>query len=264
MEELPLDRLPSEVVHTNPFWACASHHRGGIPLGSLLDNSPKWRSLAETDQIGVTTTVPFEFAVPLCAALQGKLTQDQCIFLTPRLRMSLRETCQLAQHAKQVPVRGRVLEIGSGMGGSMAVLGACAPRGTELMAVDPYLPYDEENLVLNEATEVGTAEEFHQTLSGCRIASAVLFRVTSKQASESLYGLEGFDLILIDGNHSYAEVAYDLEVWWPMVKPGGTLLAHDFSGRFPGVVRAIREFEIKYNLRLNLPQASSLAWVRKL
>ncbi len=50
------------------------------------------------------------------------------------------------------------------------------------------------------------------------------------------------DMIYIDGLHTYAAVNRDLQDWIPKVKIGGFITGHDFHrGKFPGVVRAVRE-----------------------
>jgi hypothetical protein len=62
-----------------------------------------------------------------------------------------------------------------------------------------------------------------------------------------------FDLIYIDGDHSYEGVKRDLEISFNKIKKGGYICGHDYSkGMFPSVVNAVDEFckdkslEIKY------------------
>jgi predicted O-methyltransferase YrrM len=260
VEEVALSQIPKELKDCTEFWAMAGHQAGGVQHCALTDPDHEWRKLAEHDSQGLMTTVPTEFALSLCAALQGKVDQERCIFLTPRLRMSFRETAQLAYHASQVPRNGRVLEIGSGMGGSIAVMGRFVKPGTLLTAVDPYTPYDEDD---NKQVEVGTAADFHYTIDRCNV-QALLMRETSAEAIKNWHhSTPTLDLILVDGNHSYEHALFDLTNWWSRLKPGGTILLHDLSGRFPGVVRAAKEFEEITGLRFNLPYRSSLAWMQK-
>ena len=40
---------------------------------------------------------------------------------------------------------------------------------------------------------------------------------------------EAFDLVLVDGDHSYEGGNADLENVWPLVKPGGVVLFHDIT-----------------------------------
>lgn len=262
VKEITADDLPSAVVESPTFWAALAYHRERLPNDLLLAPDEDWRIESEQDQVGVETTVGEGFELCLSAALP-KLGQDTAIFLTPRLRMSLRETMQLGQHAKAMPVGGTALEIGSGMGGSLAVIGKCSPAKTKLVAVDPFEPYDEENLTISVGTAVSSVEEFRETMSKLGL-SPTLFQAPSSLVRENIKAdYVAIYLLLVDGNHSYSHALHDLTAWWDLLRPGGTLLLHDFSGRFPGAVKAAKEFETTTGLRFNLPRRSTLAWLKK-
>jgi hypothetical protein len=49
------------------------------------------------------------------------------------------------------------------------------------------------------------------------------------------------DIIHLDGAHDYQSVLADLRVWWPLLKPGGTLIGDDYPD-FPTVVKAFDDF----------------------
>ncbi|CAD7929141.1 unnamed protein product [Amoebophrya sp. A120] len=71
-----------------------------------------------------------------------------------------------------------------------------------------------------------------------------------------------FDLIFIDGDHSYEGVQRDLAAWYPRLRAGGVLAGHDFDIQWYGVVLAVLEFVQKQNLKLWLgPDA--VWWVYK-
>jgi predicted O-methyltransferase YrrM len=263
VKEIGLDDLPPFISERPEFWALSAHHKEGIPVPSLLIDAPGWREKAEGSQEGIVTTVPLEYLVPLSVAMRGRISQDICRFLLPRLRMSFRETAQLAQHACQVPEGGTILEVGSGMGGSVAVMASAALSSTRLVAVDPFVPYDEENVTLCKDVEVGTVEDFYETVSVLKGKDISLLRLSSKEAVGKFEDCS-LDLVLVDGNHSFSHALFDLKAWWEKLRPGGVILLHDLSGRFPGVVRAAKEFEAEKEVRFNLPTASSLAWARKL
>lgn len=261
--ELTLKELPSVLTDSNEFWAMAGHHRGGIPVESLLSHDQAWRTKAEQSDNDISTWVQEEYSLCFSAAMQGNISQDNCIFLVPRLRMSFKEVCQLALHASNVPAGGSILEIGSGLGGSMAVIGSHV-NNVRLYAVDPYVPYDEQNKTLSQNLEVGDVENFFRTVNQCDIC-VNLFKETSESTINSWENWVGgtLDMILVDGNHSYSHALFDLTAWWDKLKPGGTMLLHDLSGRFPGVIRAAQEFENKVGQKFNLPFMSSLAWMKK-
>ena len=53
----------------------------------------------------------------------------------------------------------------------------------------------------------------------------------------------GFSILFIDGDHEYEGVKQDLEMYVPLVKPGGKILMHDVcEPTLPGVRRAMDEF----------------------
>ncbi len=60
-----------------------------------------------------------------------------------------------------------------------------------------------------------------------------------------------FDVIFLDGNHSYEGVKNDLNAWWPKLKSGGLFCGDDYhhasnsdEGRY-GVIQAVEEFAEK-------------------
>jgi hypothetical protein len=59
-----------------------------------------------------------------------------------------------------------------------------------------------------------------------------------------------FDLIYIDAAHDYEEVRLDVELFWPLVRPGGVMFGDDFTPQFSGLRRAVEEFAAGRNLRL--------------
>jgi predicted O-methyltransferase YrrM len=49
-------------------------------------------------------------------------------------------------------------------------------------------------------------------------------------------------LLLVDGNHDYASVRQDLALYGPKVLPGGFVFLDDYTGTYPGVVKATEEY----------------------
>jgi len=52
---------------------------------------------------------------------------------------------------------------------------------------------------------------------------------------------EFFDLVFIDGDHSYEATRADIKAWFPKVKFRGLLAGHDYFHWEPGVVKAVDE-----------------------
>lgn len=61
------------------------------------------------------------------------------------------------------------------------------------------------------------------------------------------------DFVYIDGLHTYEAVKSDLEAWCDKVRVGGIISGHDYCKEdWVGVVNAVDEFVLKYNLELNI------------
>jgi len=57
-----------------------------------------------------------------------------------------------------------------------------------------------------------------------------------------LYGSNSFDMVFIDGGHSYAMVKADILAYTPLVRAGGIVSGHDYTtSRFKGVSKAVNE-----------------------
>ena len=63
---------------------------------------------------------------------------------------------------------------------------------------------------------------------------------------------EYLDAVYIDADHSYDGVKNDLELSFKKVKTGGVIMGHDYTtSMFPGVVKAVDEFCVDNNLKIN-------------
>jgi len=60
-----------------------------------------------------------------------------------------------------------------------------------------------------------------------------------------------FDIIYIDGDHSYEGVMIDLKLAREKVKNGGLISGHDYTLEMPGVIRAVNDFVDDYNLKID-------------
>lgn len=64
-----------------------------------------------------------------------------------------------------------------------------------------------------------------------------IMRMTSALAASRVPD-ESIDFVFVDGNHAYPAALDDYKVWWPKLKVGGLLGAHDFYTRNDAFQRA--------------------------
>jgi len=76
--------------------------------------------------------------------------------------------------------------------------------------------------------------------------NVTIWPMTSRAAAAAGKLAGPFDLVFLDGDHSYAEALFDLQAWTPRVRPGGIVAIHDYSGDCLNceydVVRALHDY----------------------
>lgn len=111
-----------------------------------------------------------------------------------------------------VRARKAIVEIGRRWGGSTLVL-AHANRNVPIYSID-IAPKDDQRLRgLFDEHEVG--------------ANVHLLVGDSQHGEFAEIESESFDLLFVDGDHSYGGCLADLEHWWPGLAAGGSALLHD-------------------------------------
>jgi len=177
------------------------------------------------------------------------------------MKTTVLESIRLAELARKYQKLGKLVEIGSGTGGSMIALATGADK-SELVCVDPFEPYDEENYngLATGVTE-GDEGEFWRNadIFGYRELVSNIRKYSDLGAAELEDG--SCDLVYVDGNHSYDIVKSDLELYWPKVRKGGVLVGHDYTTRFPGVIKATMEWE--HYAGITVPHGTSLFFIEK-
>ncbi len=76
------------------------------------------------------------------------------------------------------------------------------------------------------------------------------YRTPSLNVTNEQIPDESVDAIFIDGDHSYEAVSKDLPFWWNKLRKGGWLLGDDYNSCHPGTKKAVDEFTIKNNLKI--------------
>lgn len=154
----------------------------------------------------------------------------------------------------------RVLEIGSFKGETTRVLSdAVASTNGVVIAVDPMRWASEvvRNGILRHLRQsfrpifekleswlpkASYEREFWHQVRAAGHDNVHLFRhlsVDPELIKNKNNLLEEFDLVFVDGDHSYEGAKADLENWGRRVRSGGQVLVHDATPNFPGVCKAI-------------------------
>jgi predicted O-methyltransferase YrrM len=136
----------------------------------------------------------------------------------------------------------RVLEIGTSLGGSLYLLSrVCAP-GARLISIDLPAHHAPLRSVLLRSLAAPGQEVL--LLSGDSQRPAMRDRV------QQALGPDRLDVLFVDGDHSYEGCRRDLELYWPLVQPGGLVVLHDIvpgpSQRVGGVPRVWQEIKDAY------------------
>jgi hypothetical protein len=143
----------------------------------------------------------------------------------------------------------KILVVGSGRGFSVACFGlGMEPAGTQIIFVDPgYDSWSVDGMATDTAAglwkdPVMTAAHFSSQLG---LDNVEHLKLRSDEAFAHLqHRKERFDLVYIDGEHSYRQSLSDFRSAWTLLAPNGIIVAHDARCRdWPGVALAIAHFE---------------------
>lgn len=155
--------------------------------------------------------------------------------------MSEAELTWLAQTAAKCI---NAIEIGSWRGRSTRAIGDHI-RGT-LIAVDHWLGDDEETKALEDKyitwkTPLTTRIDyetlggdeiykiFHHNLKDLIVSCRVIpIRASSREAAQLLKGQQ-VDFVFIDGSHTESGCGADIDLYLPLVRPGGIISGHDYD-----------------------------------
>jgi hypothetical protein len=127
-----------------------------------------------------------------------------------------------------------------------------------LTGVDPYVNYvDWNGNPLNEREVV--CQNFLERLErfGSRFE---LVREYSDNAVKT-FADGHFDVLFIDGLHTYEQLTKDCANYYSKVKEGGIFAGHDYHA-IPGVKKAADEFAAKMNREIHFTDCDVWYWVK--
>jgi predicted O-methyltransferase YrrM len=144
--------------------------------------------------------------------------------------------------AKQASRHYHIVEIGSWTGRSTRAL-ADNTSGI-VRAVDTWEGSSDGDLkdVLLLKGEYWAFDEFVKNMKDAE--NLRIYPLSSATASVSLKPFAPFDMVFIDGDHSYKSVRNDIMFWEPLLAPGGLLCGHDYTEtrrHCAGVKKAVDE-----------------------
>ena len=118
----------------------------------------------------------------------------------------------------------RMIEIGSYVGESTLMF---ANHFKEVISVDPYVnDYDLNDMACSYAPFDKVYQQFlRNTLPIHNIKSI-------KETSENAFSIlkdQQWDMVYIDGLHTFEGVSYDIEHYKSIIKPGGFICGHDYG-----------------------------------
>jgi Predicted O-methyltransferase len=134
------------------------------------------------------------------------------------LRMGFDEAAFLFRLARSQP-GAQILEIGRYYGGSTFLFAVASDHNSMVTSID-IAPQNDELLKI--------------TLTESELAHKVQLLVGDSCSGEAR--LDFYDLILVDGDHSYEGVLKDYEYWKKAVRPGGCLAFHNAAAGRPHTV----------------------------
>ena len=178
----------------------------------------------------------------------------------------LSELVILALAAREAAPGSEIMEIGTFDGRTALNLAINAPAGVPIATLD--LPADQPSALAIEQSERRYVDK---PAPGARLRNcrdpwrADAGRVVQLQGDSATFDWSPYlgraGLVFVDGSHAYDYAKKDSETAMRLVRPGGTVLSHDY-GVWPGVTRALDELEAARRLGLVNVRASSLVFWR--
>jgi predicted O-methyltransferase YrrM len=141
----------------------------------------------------------------------------------------------------------KVLEIGLGMANSTLAF-LLAMRETEGCLVTIEInPMPE---AVNRVKATGL-HQYWQLMSG-----------SSQQLRQQISHEISFDILFIDGYHSYNQCKLDYKLYSPLVRKGGYIIFHD-SSTISGIIKFTNELKRRYHETITFPYCNGIFVLRK-
>ena len=138
-----------------------------------------------------------------------------------------------------------MLEIGCDVGDTAITL-LSNTTALHLYSIDPYDSYEDWNGVyLNKDNRNWCKERMLARTSNYPGRHTHVEKTSDEAVTD--WPDEFFDVIFIDGDHSYEQCLLDCRNYWPKLKNNGLFCGHDFNA-IAGVQKAVNEFCQEINI----------------
>ena len=124
------------------------------------------------------------------------------------------------------------LELGVNCGASMWLIYPFMAESGIMVGVDKNNDPNDERVKLRGRVMEALAQWLMDT---------IIIDKDTRDSVSTVQAMSPFDLLLIDGDHSYEGVSFDWEHYVPMVRDGGMVILHDVSNMAFGVHRLWEE-----------------------
>ena len=149
--------------------------------------------------------------------------------------MSDKELEWLSTRASKLKSGAIYLELGSYCGRSLLAAGLSLTSGSTLISVD--VNWDNEDStnhhLLDTFKMIKAARDQEINLCAMQMSSEKAFDMFKNMS---------FDMIFIDGSHTYKNVFYDISHWTQRVRSGGIISGHDYCDGWPDVQKVVNRF----------------------
>ena len=135
----------------------------------------------------------------------------------------------------------RIVEIGVYYGDMSNEMRKIFPEA-ELYLIDPWQRYHQYDTIGGNVWSNDAEDAYLKVVKHfAGDENTFVLRMSSEEAAKYIDG--PFDIVFIDGNHSYEFVLNDIKSWMPKIPAGGLICGHDYArhGNAFGVKKAVTE-----------------------
>ncbi len=183
--------------------------------------------------------------------IENGLNEELVDILMSRLFIgTIWDALVLIRYAFNIPKNGKILEIGSGFGGSLvAMFISSLKKEPTFTSIDPFFDLE------GNPNANAFYSKFKEAIESFKIPINHIAAPSSEVVDMIQDGSQ--DIVYIDGDHSYEAVMQDLNNYFPKVKQGGHLLGHDYNMDIISVKQAVDTFCVENKLELSIPLEGS-------